>query len=647
MARKTVHWIPLAIVLGCVWFLSSSVSAQDVSDNKTCLDCHAQEGMTGEIDGKEVSIQVDEAMFKESAHGGLSCTDCHDDIKEVPHEDTLKKVACATCHEDEDKTLKSSVHGKEKGPSCTVCHGEAHKIFPPDNKQSTVNLFRIQNTCGQCHSDDRILRRYNVNAPLIETLYREGVHATELVAGNEKAPSCVQCHGFHDVLPLNNVKSKTNFSNVATTCGQCHTVERDQFLESKHGLSAMSGHKDAPICTDCHGEHSIFRVSDDRSPVSFKNVSTNTCARCHASIVINEKYNIPGGKVSNYFDSYHGLALQHGSKRVANCNSCHGNHLILSSNDPRSTVSPQRLVETCGECHPGISANVLAAPIHAEVTMRSKTIVAWVPRIYIPLIVLIIGGMLLHNGVILWALLKEKFARESQQKSYTRFNRFEILCHVLLTVTFILLVITGFALVSPQSWWVTLFSYLGLTEEIRGLLHRIAAVTMIVTSIFYALYMIVTRRGRSELRSFMVWPSDIPLIFQQIAFYLGKRNDPPRFDRYDYTEKMEFWALIWGVIIMAVTGLILWFPILSFEYLPKWAIDIAELIHYYEAILATLAIVVWHFFFVIFHPEEYPMSITWLNGRMTVEHLKHRHPLEYERIKDELGEGEKKKEERD
>lgn len=85
---------------------------------------------------------------------------------------------------------------------------------------------------------------------------------------------------------------------------------------------------------------------------------------------------------------------------------------------------------------------------------------------------------------------------------------------------------------------------------------------------------------------------------------------------------------------MAVTGLILWFPILSFQYLPKWAIDMAELIHYYEAVLATLAIAIWHFFFVIFHPEEYPMSTSWLTGEMTEDHLKHRHPGEYERIKD-------------
>lgn len=624
------------VLLFIALLMAMSGSSQDVSDPKTCFECHSDHELAGEINGEEISMFIDENSYKISIHGEFSCTDCHDDIEEIPHDDVLKTVSCADCHGDVEAELLESVHGKENGPSCVVCHGDPHKLFAPDEKQSNVNLFHVQTTCGQCHSDDHILQHYNVDAPHIETLYREGVHAVELMKGNEKAPSCIQCHGYHDILPLNNEKSKTNFINVAQTCGQCHEIERDQFLESRHGVSATTGHKDAPVCTDCHGEHSIFRVSDERSPVSFTNVSTNTCARCHASIVINEKYNISGGKVSNYYDSYHGLALQHGSKRVANCNSCHGNHLILPSSDPRSTVSQARLVETCGECHPGISSNVLAAPIHSEVTIRSKTIVAWVPRIYIPLIVLVIGGMLLHNGVILWALLKEKFLKESKQRSYNRFTRFEILCHILLTISFIMLAITGFALVNPKSWWVVMISYLGFSEEIRMIIHRVSAVVMIGASFAYAVYMIGTRRGRSELIAFMPRPRDVRHIREHIAYHLGKRSTPPRFDRYDYTEKMEFWALIWGVIIMAVTGLILWFPILAFQYLPKWAIDMAELIHYYEAILATLAILAWHFFFVIFHPEEYPMSISWLNGKMTLEHLKHRHPLEYEQLKNEL-----------
>ncbi|MEW6236963.1 MAG: cytochrome b/b6 domain-containing protein [Candidatus Omnitrophota bacterium] len=635
LKSKTSVYRILLLSLWLAPFFLDTLSAQ-AQKSEECLACHSLvHGATKDMK----TPLIDMGQCGRSIHIKLEfdCIDCHSDIEELPHKPKLAPVDCVRCHEDAAEVFDKSIHGQavkqgiEDAPTCQRCHG-SQNLLPSSDPDSPVHQFRIAQLCGECHSDPSIMKEYNMSPSLKEDLYREGVHASEVRAGNKKAPTCINCHGYHEVLPLRDPKSPTNFMHVANTCGQCHKTEMDQYSQSIHGTSAASGHKDAPVCTDCHGEHAIFRVKDERSPVSFLNLSANTCARCHSSIVINEKYNIQTGQVSNFFESYHGLALQRGSKIVANCGSCHGNHLILPSSDERSTVSPQRLVETCGACHPGITANVLAAPIHKEVTIRSKTIIAWVPRIYIPLIVIVIGGMIIHNGIILWALLREKFKRESNEPGYARFTKFEIVCHILLTITFIVLCITGFALLSPKSWWVTLLSYLYFTEAARSTIHRIAGVMMIVTSIAYAFYMIVARRGREELIAFMPHPRDITHVWQNLAFHLGMRKDPPQFERYDYAEKMEFWALVWGVIIMGATGLILWFPIISFEYLPKWAIDMAELIHYYEAVLATLAIIIWHFFFVIFHPEEYPMSATWLTGKMTKKTLKHRHPMEYERI---------------
>lgn len=626
--------ILLACSIGLFSLFPLASTAQDIHDNENCMFCHSDSELMGEINGEEVSMFIDGEAYENSIHGSFSCTDCHIDIEEVPHDAELEPVNCADCHFDAEETLAGSVHDLEEGPTCADCHGDAHKLLSSSNPDSMTHLFNVADSCGKCHSESAIMEPYNEDVLQREQLFRESVHAKELISGNEEAPSCSECHGYHAILPLRDPESKTYFMNVPETCGQCHETSKEHYLESIHGESAMYGHKDAPICTDCHGEHAIFRTEDERSPVSFFNISDNTCARCHSSLVINEKYSIQGGVVRNFNQSYHGLAIRGGSQRAANCASCHGTHLILPSSDPRSTVSPERLVETCGECHPGISTNVLAAPIHSEITVVSDVIQAWVPRIYLPLIVLVIGGMLIHNGIILWALMKEKFRRESREKSYTRFTTFEVWCHIILTVSFILLAITGFALISPDSWWVTGLSFLGFSEPIRSFLHRVGGVMLLGISLIYAIYMLGTRRGRQETWAFMLWPRDLVHAWQHLMYHLGRRSDPPEFDRYDYAEKLEFWALIWGVIIMGVTGLILWFPIVAFQYLPKWAIDIAELIHYYEAVLATLAIIVWHFFFVIFHPEEYPMSVTWLNGKMTVEQLKHRHPREYKRLKD-------------
>jgi cytochrome b subunit of formate dehydrogenase len=113
---------------------------------------------------------------------------------------------------------------------------------------------------------------------------------------------------------------------------------------------------------------------------------------------------------------------------------------------------------------------------------------------------------------------------------------------------------------------------------------------------------------------------------------LGLRREPPAFDRFNYIEKAEYWALVWGTVVMTGTGLALWFENQSLRWLDKWVLDLATVIHYYEAWLAFLAIMIWHIYYVIANPEAYPMNWTWLTGRISEEHLRLEHPLEWERL---------------
>ncbi|MDH3215987.1 MAG: hypothetical protein OEN01_06800, partial [Candidatus Krumholzibacteria bacterium] len=101
------------------------------------------------------------------------------------------------------------------------------------------------------------------------------------------------------------------------------------------------------------------------------------------------------------------------------------------------------------------------------------------------------------------------------------------------------------------------------------------------------------------------------------------------FRAFDYTQKAEYWAVVWGTWIMALTGLVLWYPTVATSYLPAWTVRVSEVIHFYEAVLAVSAIFIWHFFYVIFMPGEYPMSTTWLNGRMPAGEWKETHAGEY------------------
>ncbi len=350
--------------------------------NETCMECHADKQLMGEVNGQSVSMFIDYHSFKTSAHKGFDCIACHTDIVTSPHPIELEKVECNHCHNTYNE-IANTVHATEKGPSCIACHGDAHQLLSAKDQNSFTNQFKIGMQCAQCHKSTSLIKNDNI-------------HAIALASGNSQAPSCVHCHDYHSIMPLRNPQSKTNFFNIADTCGECHPAEMQQYKMSIHGKSALTGHKNAPVCTDCHGEHAIYKVEDERSPASFFKVSENSCGRCHGSLLMTNEHNKSNYKVETFFDSYHGLALQNGSKEVANCSSCHGAHFILPSADPNSSVHPDNLAATCAQCHAELADGILAAPVHTGLSNSSYTSTSWMHRIFISMITLIIGATLLY-----------------------------------------------------------------------------------------------------------------------------------------------------------------------------------------------------------------------------------------------------------
>jgi thiosulfate reductase cytochrome b subunit len=127
-----------------------------------------------------------------------------------------------------------------------------------------------------------------------------------------------------------------------------------------------------------------------------------------------------------------------------------------------------------------------------------------------------------------------------------------------------------------------------------------------------------------------------------LMFNLGIAKEKPKFERFSYIEKSEYWALVWGTFVMSATGFIMWFDNTFMGILTKLGWDVARTVHYYEAWLAFLAIVVWHFYFVMFNPDIYPMNIAWFKGTLTEEEMADEHALELERIKTKEAEDEQK-----
>jgi len=153
---------------------------------------------------------------------------------------------------------------------------------------------------------------------------------------------------------------------------------------------------------------------------------------------------------------------------------------------------------------------------------------------------------------------------------------------------------------------------------------------MIAVGVYHVAYLALTREGREWVRD--MWPrwKDAKDFVQNFRHYLTGRSQRPKIARFGYAEKAEYWAVVWGTILMGLTGLMVWFKVGWFGFLPRWAIDIAIAVHFYEAVLATLAIVVWHFYHVIFDPDVYPVNWAFVDGRVSEEFYKEEHALDYE-----------------
>jgi len=169
------------------------------------------------------------------------------------------------------------------------------------------------------------------------------------------------------------------------------------------------------------------------------------------------------------------------------------------------------------------------------------------------------------------------------------------------------------------------------SPELRANLHRVAAVTMMVLAVWHLCWLILLPRGREQRRALRPGLEDLREMFATVSRNLGFGISQPLTGRFGYVEKVEYWALVWGTIIMAVTGLMLWAQEISMKLIPKWGLDVAEVIHYYEAWLAMLAILVWHLYFTLLRPGNRTQRWAWLTGRLSVDEWREEHPGEYER----------------
>ncbi len=207
--------------------------------------------------------------------------------------------------------------------------------------------------------------------------------------------------------------------------------------------------------------------------------------------------------------------------------------------------------------------------------------------------------------------------------------------HGVAAASFIVLVFTGFALKYPDSWWAGLLQLGGEDGELRGLLHRIGAVGLIGAVVFHFAHLAVSPSARRQIAAMLPRKADFREFVHRIGYNIGRRAQPPAPVRVGYVEKVEYWAALWGTAITAVTGFVLWFENFTLSQLPGWVPEAATVLHFLEAILATLAILVWHFYSVMFDPAVYPMDTSWLTGKPPFSRAEERGEVIYDDRSDE------------
>lgn len=513
-----------------------------------------------------------------------------------------------------------------------------------------------------------LVHRSSTEAAVKENELRRSVH---------RRLDCSACHGHES--------GEMGFDepDPVTTCADCHERAFNAWRMSVHADAFRREVPQAATCVACHGSHEVLAVADRLSPVSRVRVTEQTCARCHESPDWVETHSVPPDVVADYRRSFHGLSAALGDERVANCASCHSYHEILPSSDPASTTNERNLAQTCSACHAGANGSsavigersFATGRVHRDPQITGFKIVDLVATMYTMMIALTVVFMFAHNAIDLYGRVRHRFARRRagsdgvtshvghpvrtesggsgganrneslEHKSYQRFTLDERIQHSVLAASFITLVVTGFALVFGWE-----FPLLDLQQGalLRGWLHRAAASVFIVLSVYHASYMVFTRRGRMNLRAFLprlrsikdlacscaacfrLGPpsrADWRDLIQMAKYNLGFVMQPPAMGRFNYVEKLEYFGLVWGSIVMIITGLMLWFEVPFLINFPYWSIELAATVHYYEAILAALSIFVWHFYFTIFNPDVFPLSKTMITGDIDKGDMERDHAL--------------------
>ncbi len=544
---------------------------------------------------------------------GLDCAGCHGAGT------TLPPLGQEKFHKDAHGALTASAHAKA-GVSCLACHavkGDMTTVLPAENPASTVNRANIAQTCGTCHQSS------------VDT-FELSIHGNLREAGATKPASCADCHGSHGILPVADINSTLSRTATASaTCAECHAPEAADYLSSSHGAALAAGNEKAPNCTDCH-----TAVSHLTAPLSLRDFNMQivaTCSECHSD------------QAPSFRETFHGQASAFDFKPAATCADCHTAHRNLPASNPMSSVHKDNLIQTCASCHANSNAGFVTYDPHPRPGDPDRSLLVYYVTYFMEFLLI---GVFSFFGIhtLLWlqrsivAYFTEKHEKSDDEKQYViRFARIHRFTHFLIVISFITLAATGLPLMFYYTTWAQAIEQVFGGLGIMRVLHRIAAVITLIYVLIHLYF--VAKKALFERNLWILYGPDSMMIRKQdfIDFwnmvkwflYLGPR---PKLDRWTYWEKFDYFAVFWGVPVIGISGLMLWFPEFFTQFLPGVTLNLATIIHGEEALLATAFIFAFHFFHNHLRPENFPMDTVIFTGKMTLARFKEERTVEYERL---------------
>jgi thiosulfate reductase cytochrome b subunit len=582
-------------------------------DNAACLKCH--DGGKGKLEralpngDKRPLAEIEPTRFAKSVHGDMPCTDCHKEITDAVAQHKIDPAAAK--------------------PNCVTCHQALWETVKKENltEEKTRLGLVVQN---------------------IEA-YKNSFHARPDKDDPSKPKAyCEDCHNSHQfhVPPLGSAKRSVWHKEIPATCGEkCHDEQYTQYTASIHGEEMLDkGNIKSADCADCHTAHSIRGTSSDE----FKLFNVNACGGCHKE------------EMKSYTDTYHGQVNRLGFTYTARCPDCHGSHGIRAVDDPKSKVSPKNRMKTCQQCHsdkkPGMhnaTLGFMSFGPHANGHDFNKY-----PQLYVA--TKFMWGLLIFVFVFFWAHSGLWYYREwqdrkagkpaphinlnglnvDQKKYFKRFPWGWRLAHLVFAIVTMTLVLTGTTALYAKSSWAPVVAQFFGGPRTMGLVHRVAAASFVTIFLIHFVYVMQGLLRNRKFRwfgpdSFIPNWKDFRDCWGMFKWFLG-RGDKPRFDRWTYFEKFDYWAVFWGVNIIGWSGLMLAFPHVTAQYLPGWVFNVDTMVHGEEGFLAAVFLFTVHFFNNHFRPDKLPPpDIVMFTGSQSLEEFRKDHPAYYQRLVDE------------